>query len=99
MREVTYKCDSCGKQLSSQFLNNFLVTYYQGEPMTYDQMPNQFRNTWVKKYWKHKVCYQASICKDCTGTRIDHNYGDNNSGVSFDVMSFLKKLGFVKNTD
>lgn len=93
-KEISYKCDSCGKVMNSQFLNNFSVLYYQGEPIS--SSFNQFSEVFMAQYWKHKNVYHAMICDDCAGTEIDHNYGDNNSGVNFNVMNFLRKIGLIK---
>lgn len=93
-KEINYKCDECGGFVNSQFLNNFVVLYQQGTPEVQDF--NQFSKNFPDEYWKHKVVYKAMICEKCAGTRIDHNYGDNNSGVNFDVMAFLRKIGFIK---
>ena len=94
MKKTEYTCDSCGKFVNSQFLNNFVVLYQQGTPQLEDF--NQFSKNFLREYWKHKVVYKQMICEECAGTPIDHKYGDNNSGVNFKVLPFLRKIGLVK---
>lgn len=94
MKKEIYTCDVCGKELHRQFANTLCVYYYQGYP--FRDRPTEFSKQWMANGYKHKIVYTNMLCDDCMGVRPDHNYGDNNQGVSFDVMKFLRKVGLLK---
>lgn len=95
-QQTKYLCDVCGKELNSQFLDNFVVLYYQGTPSVSDISFSRFSESFPEKFWKHKEVYKQMVCKDCSDVEVDHNYGDNNSGPSFNCISFLKKIRLIK---